>query len=321
MRPLTSKLYLCVFGSEIAGLALAFCLSSVVAIAYGQPNPSSNAVTQSAAGRPAPLASAPVGRASGNVPADNTIKTLPTLAPSAVSSPRLTPPPYLTGLETTNPFDAQGKVWPDKRPPPVPPPPPPPPPTVTDKDLQLYGVVIVGPTKRATVKVGSRFAQLDTQGRGFVSISEGQALGDWVLAEIHPTHLVLGAPGGKQMVMFNKKTDRVATASPQPIQTSLPAVNESSPNPQPSSAPALATSSDGSPARPSAGASPPATAATAITAAVPNAADNALKNAQPGSLAAAISAAQAAAQAAPPSSQNTPPPANFNPFLQLFPKQ
>ena len=49
--------------------------------------------------------------------------------------------------------------------------------------------------------------------------------------------------------------------------------------------------------------------------------ENALKNPAPGSLAAAIVAAQAAAQSPVPATQTTPPPANFNPFLQLFPKQ
>lgn len=211
-------------------------------------------------------------------------------------------------------------MWPDRSPPPSPPPPPPPPPLVTDKDLQLYGVVIVGQTKRATIKVGSRFAQLDTQGRGFVSISEGQVLGEWTLAEIHPTHLVLGAPGGKQNVMFNKKTDRVATAGLQPTQSTLtPSSNETSSNAQ--SATSASQQSGESNATRTAGAAALGGAPVAGAGSVPSAgSDNTIKNAQPGSLAAAISAAQAAAAAAPPS-QNVPPPANFNPFLQLFPKQ
>ena len=232
----------------------------------------------------------------------------------------LTPSPYLSSLENSNVFDPQRKMWPDRSPPPRPPPPPPPPPLVTDKDLQLYGVVIVGQTKRATIKVGSRFAQLDTQGRGFVSISEGQVLGEWTLAEIHPTHLVLGAPGGKQNVMFNKKTDRVATAGLQPTQSTLtPSSNETSSNAQ--SATSASQQPGESNATRTAGAAALGGAPVAGAGSVPSAgSDNTIKNAQPGSLAAAISAAQAAAAAAPPS-QNVPPPANFNPFLQLFPKQ
>ena len=228
----------------------------------------------------------------------------------------LTPAPLLSSLETTNIFDPQGKVWPDKRPPAPPPPLPPLPPLVTDKDLQLYGVVIVGATKRATIKVGSRFAQLDTQGRGFVTVSEGQVIGEWVLAEIHPGHLVLGAPGGQQTVMFNKKTDRVASATMPALQQTSAANTEPVSSP-PVSSPASSQPSDGNTPRP---ATPTATGSTASSSAATSAmTDNAIKNAQPGSLAAAIFAAQSAAQSAP--SQNASPPANFNPFLNLLPKQ
>ena len=173
----------------------------------------------------------------------------------------------------------------------------------------------MGQTKRATIKVGSRFAQLDTQGRGFVSISEGQALGEWVLSEIHPTHLVLGAPGGRQTVLFNKKTDRVATAGLQALQpiaataTNDPSLSASAGLSVPLAVP------DGNVAR-----VPASTSAVGAGTVPPVPPENTIKNAQPGSLAAAISAAQAAAAASPPS-QNVPPPANFNPFLQLFPKQ
>lgn len=275
--------------AKIVGLVLLYGLLTLTSVAHGQPVALSNAPHASAS------------------------------RPSELAKP-LTPTPYLSELENSNVFDPERKMWPDRRPPPSPPPPPPPPPPVTDKDLQLYGVVIVGQTKRATIKVGSRFAQLDTQGRGFVSVSEGQVLGEWTLAEIYPTHLVLGAPGGKQHVMFNKKTDRVATAGLQPTQpTPTGSVNEPSSNALPVAS-ASQQPADSNVTRPAGATASGGTPLAGVVPVPPAASDNTIKNAQPGSLAAAISAAQAAAAASPPS-QNAPPSANFNPFLQLFPKQ
>ena len=241
-------------------------------------------------------------------------------APVPVPQP-LTPPSYLSALETTNQFDPQRKVWPDK----VPPAPPPvPPPLVTDQDLQLYGVVIVGQTKRATIKVGTRFSKLDAGGRGFVSVSEGQALGEWVLSEIRPTHLLLTSPGGQQTVNFNKKTDRVASATVQ--QSQAVAANEvttnaqATPTPQIYDASAARAVAPPVPAVASAG-TPGSVTASAATPG-PNSADNALKNAPPGSLAAAISAAQSAAmQNGLQPQANVTPPSIFNPFAQLLQKQ
>lgn len=311
------KLKLCPFFSVsgIFGLLWALWLSTLVSAAQGQPATAPKFPNQGIAQSMTTVASAT--RGDGNSADLASPKVATADAPLVTTQPPrpLTPPSYLASLESSNIFDSERKMWPDKRPPVPPPPPPPAPPPVTDKDLQLYGVVIVGQTKRATIKVGSRFAQLDTQGRGFVSISEGQALGDWVLAEIHPTHLVLGAPGGRQTVLFNKKTDRVATAGMQPQQTTqATSVNEP---PSSASVGSLVPSPvpDANVARGTA-----STSAVGATAVPPVAPENTIKNAQPGSLAAAISAAQAAAAASPPS-QNVPPPANFNPFLQLFPKQ
>jgi hypothetical protein len=303
-----SKLCFSMSFSEIASMVMAHVFLSLATVAHAQP----------AIPSIAPNPSIPKPSVSAKDPTESR-SSVAAAAVDLVPKP-LTPSPYLSSLENSNVFDPQRKMWPDRSPPPSPPPPPPPPPLVTDKDLQLYGVVIVGQTKRATIKVGSRFAQLDTQGRGFVSISEGQVLGEWTLAEIHPTHLVLGAPGGKQNVMFNKKTDRVATAGLQPTQSTLtPSSNETSSNAQ--SATSASQQSGESNATRTAGAAALGGAPVAGAGSVPSAgSDNTIKNAQPGSLAAAISAAQAAAAAAPPS-QNVPPPANFNPFLQLFPKQ
>ena len=134
--------------------------------------------------------------------------------------------PVAPSLEISNVFDSQRKVWPDRVPPPPPPPPPLPPTPVTDADLQLYGVVIVGQVKRATVKMGPRFANAATPGRAFANLVEGQLLGEFTVAEISPTYLTLSAPGGRQQVYFTKKSDRgagnpVASAAPAqaPIQS------------------------------------------------------------------------------------------------------
>ena len=305
MQQMKPKLCSSVDFSGIFGLMLLCGLLSLASVSHGQLATPSNAPNPSASKLFASTKDA--SENSGSVPV--------AAAAVALVPKALTPAPYLSSLENSNVFDPQRRMWPDRRPPPSPPPPPP----VTDKDLQLYGVVIVGQTKRATIKVGSRFAQLDTQGRGFVSVSEGQALGEWTLAEIHPTHLVLGAPGGQQNVMFNKKTDRVATAGLQPTQPT-PTGSSSETSANALTAAAVQQPADSNATRPTGATALGGTPVAGAAPVPPTGPDNTIKNAQPGSLAAAISAAQAAAAAAPPS-QNAPPPANFNPFLQLFPKQ
>ncbi|WP_322594612.1 hypothetical protein [Acidovorax sp.] len=89
---------------------------------------------------------------------------------------------------------------------------------VTDQDLQLYGVVIAGSVKMANVRLGPRFASAATEGRPFSTFREGQALGEFTLSQVHPTHVVLSAPGGQQSIYFTKKTDRAAGPSaPAPV--------------------------------------------------------------------------------------------------------
>ncbi len=299
-------------GEALLAWITSLALLLVVPGAYAQLPVMTPSVVQSGVGKPVARASAP---SAGSAIKSEVSAVVPTaLAIASVAPAPITPPAYTSALEESNIFDSQRKMWPDKRPPIAPPPPPPPPPAVTDKDLQLYGVVIVGQMKRATVRLGSRYVVLDTQGRGFVTMSEGQSLGDWVLSEIHPTHLVLGSPGGKQTVMFNKKTDRVATPGMQVAQlNSAPVANDAQAN-NPVSAPATTSSADPNTGRNATGA-PNAIATTPQS----NAAENTIRSAPPGSLAAAIGAAQAAAAAA--QTQNATPPPNFNPFLQLFPKQ
>ena len=227
----------------------------------------------------------------------------------------LTPPPYLQSLESANEFDRQRKLWPDKVPLPPPPPPPPPPTPLTDQDVQLYGVVIVGQTKRATIKYGPRFASLNTSGKPFVTISEGQVIGEYTLTGIKPTHLVLTALGGQQQLSFNKKMDR--NAGGVQVASTTSGLNEIDPSAgaNQQNQPQAAAMND------VAGKIPTSVSQTTVAPTPSANAENALRNPAPGSLAAAIVAAQAAAQSPPPQIQNAPPPANFNPFLQLFPKQ
>jgi hypothetical protein len=316
MRPLKSKLTVSVASARVFASILVFAWTATIVDARGQSAVKPTDLSQLPLKPPAIKASQSGGDGSKNLPVKSSPSAGVSTPVSTESLLPLAPPPYLSSLESTNVFDQQRKLWPDKRPPPPPPPPPVPPPAITEKDLQLYGVVIVGDTKRATIKVGPRFAQLDTQGRGFVSVSEGQAIGEWTLMEIQPAHLVLGAPGGRQTVMFNKKSDRVASASAQPSQPTPVVATESVSSAISGS---TAQQNEAAAVRLTGGSTPggSGSSAAAISSAV---AENAIKNAPPGSLAAAIGAAQAAAQSTSNQSQ-TVPPANFNPFLQLFPKQ
>lgn len=129
--------------------------------------------------------------------------------------------------------------------------------------MQLYGVVIVGAIKRATVKVGTRFAGLAADGKPFTTLSEGQSAGEFTVAEIQPSHLVLQAPGGQQIIRFTKKADRSAAIGgatpPPPVQSA-------------SVAPAPAPAPEGGAQTPAAdAASAPLSAATQALAPTPSA--------------------------------------------------
>lgn len=240
--------------------------------------------------------------------------------PSGPPAPAPSAPQALVApsLQITNLFDKERKVWPDRVPPPPPPAPPPAPATVTDQDMQLYGVVIAGAVKRATVKVGKRFAGLAPEGRPFASLQEGQSLGEFTLAQIHSTHIVLQAPGGQQPVYFTKKTDRggaaPAVAAVAPVQGASTTPGDSSPPANGQATPVANAETTQSPAGPS------ATAAGAINAA-PGAAPVAASNSStpatpaevniPNSLAAALAAARANAAKGTSGSS-----AFQNPFMQ-----
>lgn len=223
------------------------------------------------------LAQAPQGAAPGT-PA-RLATAVPVAAPSTAAVVPAAPP---INMGAANPFDTQRKAWPDRVPPVPPPPPPPPPAVVTDQDLQLYGVVIAGSVKMANVRLGPRFASAATEGRAFSTFREGQVLGEFTLAQVHPTHVVLSAPGGQQSIYFTKKTDRtpgpaapapVAAQSQNPVQGATPVVQ--------------------------APAGDPATQAAAVAAAPP-----------PGTNTAPTAQQQAAAAQAAPPAANSPNTAN-----------
>lgn len=127
--------------------------------------------------------------------------------------------PNLSTLEGINPFDEQRATWPDRIPAPPPPPPPAPPAPVVDQDLQLYGTVLVGGQRLATVKVGKRFAALAPEGREFATLRQGQMLGEFSIAAIQMDSIVLQAAGGQQRLYFTPKTDRAAGAKPSVVAT------------------------------------------------------------------------------------------------------
>lgn len=168
--------------------------------------------------------------------------------PSAAVSAGAAPSANLSFLEGINPFDGQRATWPDRVPPPPPPQPPPPPPPpvpVTDQDLQLYGVTLVGNQRLATVKVGKRFADSIPQGRAFTTLAQGQAIGEFTIATINPDSVLLQAVGSQQRLTFTSKTDRgagmnTAMAAPAPVQgASNPGAETATPTP--SDAPASTT--------------------------------------------------------------------------------
>ena len=220
-------------------------------------------------------------------------------------------------LEISNLFDAQRKVWPDRVPPPPPPPPPTPPAPVSDADLQLYGIVIVGATKRATVKVGPRFASSAPNGRSFSNLVEGQTLGEFTVSHISSTYVTLSAPGGQQQVHFTKKTDRsvgnTVAAVPrnaEPVQAATEAtVSDSSQknnSAQPPTGSELVSAPEGGNAMASRNLATPAAAPTSAAKEGPPPPPVDIQN----SLAAAIAAARANASNRPPGGNS------LNPFMQ-----
>ena len=179
--------------------------------------------------RPVLLAAAPAWMSAAlafSAAAAQDVQLQPALAATPASQAKVgARPPSIAplSLDTANPFDKDRQVWADRVPPPPPPARPPAPPEVTDQDMQVYGIIIVGESKRATVKVGKRFAHLSSSGRPFANLTEGQTLGEFILSAVRPDHLVLFAPGGEQRLYFTPKSDRAAgpgqlATAPPPVQ-------------------------------------------------------------------------------------------------------
>lgn len=198
---------------------------------------------------PATVPYAPPARPPAIVPSARTNHTTSPLSGQTAPAPSMSPtggtqavtvvpapalvislPPHaaqLAQLRGNNPFDPDRRLWPDRIPPPPPPPPPPAPSPISEDDMQLYGVTIVGERRLATVKVGSRFAQLAPAGRSFVTLGEGQAAGEFVVRQVAADRLVLEAAGGRQVLQFTRKSDRgaggaaLASTVPPPVQAAI----------------------------------------------------------------------------------------------------
>lgn len=220
------------------------------------------------------------------------------------------------GNDRPNIFDPQRAVWPDRVPLPPPPPPPPPPAPVTDDDLQLYGVMIVGPEKRALVKLGKRFAAANPSGRPFVTLRQGQSIGEFTLEDVQAGQLTLVSGIHRQNMVFTKKADRPAPGAPVPVVQgpSQPAPDAAAQPPAAARPYPAAAAAGASPGGGAVSGQPAAPTQQAVAPAVNSNVDASavLQNAPPGSLAAAIAAAQQAAAQRPAGTA----PATFNPFMQ-----
>ena len=213
--------------------------------------------------------------------------------------------------DRSNVFDPARATWPDRVPLPAPPPPPPPPPPVTDDDLQLYGVMIVGSEKKAMVRLGKRFAAANPASKAFVTLSEGQSLGEFTLAQVLPNRVVLASGPHQQNILFSKKTDRPAPGAAAPVvqgpsQPGPDGAQVAAARPTTLPAPVAAQAAPGSSPQVAPAVVQPSVNTNVDTSAV-------LQNAPPGSLAAAIAAAQQAAAQRPAGASV---PSTFNPFMQ-----
>lgn len=92
----------------------------------------------------------------------------------------------------------------------VPPAPALPPPSASD--IQLYGIVSIGTVKRAVFKVSPSLAGASK--RQFVTLSEGQSLGSYQIAEIKSDQVILAAGEARYPMHFAVKTDRSPAGIP-----------------------------------------------------------------------------------------------------------
>lgn len=105
-----------------------------------------------------------------------------------------------------NVFDPKRAQWAIAAPPAPALPPP------SASDIQLYGIVSIGTVKRAVFKVAPSLAGASK--RQFVTLSEGQSLGSYQIAEIKPDQVVLAAGEARYPMQFAVKTDRSPAGIP-----------------------------------------------------------------------------------------------------------
>ena len=137
-----------------------------------------------------------------------------------------------------NLFDPQRKPWPDPaaQPPAVPAPGP--------EDIQVHGVVVVGPVKRALVKLGGRMRQLApgvAGGRGMTVLREGQSVGSYTVESVEPQQVVFVSGGNRFPVKITRGVPREQLASApvaSVIQAPTPPAFEAAPQGAPPPAPA-----------------------------------------------------------------------------------
>ncbi len=174
----------------------------------------------------------------------------PVVAPTAATGNAAKAPPNYSAIYEKNIFDPQRKQWEEKKevPPPLPP--------LAAEDVQIYGVMAVGSYRRAIVKLGGKLKHLmptDPKARPFVTLSEGQSLAGYTLAEIGPQRLVFTAGETRYAVSINKKEDR-PTAPPAPppaafqeaVVVTVETPNGANGQPLPAGAPATIPAQDGS---------------------------------------------------------------------------
>lgn len=143
---------------------------------------------------------------------------------AALLSPACFSAPSADGLGSHSPiseknlFDPERKAWPDKAPQAAPAS------SLSPADVQLYGVMIVGDYKRAILKLDGKLKHLAPGGdaRPFVTLAEGQSLGEYTLVEVQPRGVVFSAGAARQPIAFSLKTDRPApTPLPPVIQSAI----------------------------------------------------------------------------------------------------
>ena len=131
---------------------------------------------------------------------------LPVCDASAVQTPAPAAAESYEHIYKENVFDPKRAQWAI----PVPPAPAMPPPSAND--IQLYGVINIGTTKRALFKLSPALAGIGK--RQFVTLSEGQSVGSYQIAEIQKDQVILSAGEARYPMRFGTKSDRSPAGVP-----------------------------------------------------------------------------------------------------------